>query len=428
MRTKILTTALLLAMTGAPSYARHNMDLVKANYYYEHLAFGKALPYYEKLAQQNGTTQVCFRLADCYRLTGNVAGAAEWYKKVLDAPSYGDVVMLRYAQMLMQLSQYEEAEKWLTLYQSRNLNDKRVANMIKGCRTAPTLLHAPHKEPVLLEFNTDRAEFGPTLWNGNLVFTSDTAIASSKKKSKWTGGACYSICSVAADDNGNCGTELKSIGTTKNIDIQWHSGPATFNALGDTMYFTRTKFNEKFYSRGSVANRDSIVVLETMIATDFNEADQKFRKVYPFTFNNQSYSVSHPSISPNGRMLVFSANQHGGSDLYLCTRNKNGKWNRPQGLGPAINTEGEEVFPWFANDTTLVFASDGQQGLGGLDVYIAHWDDTLKTFVAPTNAGLPINSPYDDISMALHPDGSSGYFSSNRPAEKGGDNVYYFKK
>jgi hypothetical protein len=37
-------------------------------------------------------------------------------------------------------------------------------------------------------------------------------------------------------------------------------------------------------------------------------------------------------------------------------------------------------------------------------------------------------SPYDDISMALQPDCSIGYFSSNRPAEKGGDNVYYFKK
>jgi Tol biopolymer transport system component len=165
-----------------------------------------------------------------------------------------------------------------------------------------------------------------------------------------------------------------------------------------------------------------------MIATDYDEAAGKFTKVYPFTFNNQSYSVSHPTISPNGRLLVFSANMHGGSDLYLCTRNKNGKWNRPQGLGKAINTEGEEVFPWLANDTTLIFASDGHPGLGGLDVYLAHWDDSLKTFVDPTNAGLPVNSPYDDISMALQPDASSGYFSSNRPAEKGGDNVYWFKK
>jgi hypothetical protein len=290
------------------------------------------------------------------------------------------------------------------------------------------MLKAPHNAPVLLEFNTDRAEFGPTLWNGNLVFTSDTTTVPSKKKSKWTGGACYSIFSVAADDNGNCGTDRKSIGAAKNIDIRWHSGPCTFNALGDTMYFTRTKYNEKFFTRGSVANRDSIAVLETMIATDFDETDQKFTKAYPFTFNNQSYSVSHPTISPNGKMLVFSANAHGGSDLYICPRNKNGKWNRPESLGKAINTEGEEVFPWFANDTTLVFASDGLPGLGGLDVYIARWDKETKNFVAPVNAGVPVNSPYDDISMALRPDGTSGYFSSNRPAEKGGDNVYYFKK
>lgn len=434
MRTLLSYFVFLVFMFTYGSVAareKESMDMIRANYHYSHLAFYKAIPYYEKIAadstDNNNKAQIFAKLADCYRLTGDVTKAADNYRKALERPMFGGVVMLRYGQTLMMLSHYDTAILWLKKYQKLNPTDKRVANLIAGCVSAPDRLKAAvNKEPVLLGFNTDHSEFAPVLWQGNLVFTSDTAIHQYKKQSSWTSNACYSMYSVLCDANGNCDVQLTSLTTEK--DMAWHDGPGTFSADGDTMYFTRTKYEQKFFSKGTVANDNNTVVLETMVATDYDAATNRFKHIKPFVFNNRNYAVVHPAISPNGTMLVFSSTMQGsGSDLYLCLRNKKGKWLRPQTLGIKVNTEGEELFPFFANDTTLFFASDGHEGLGGLDIYMTHMDSTKHTCSDPVNVGAPINSPYDDISMALSADGSGGYFSSNRPAAKGSDNVYYYR-
>ncbi len=430
MKITVFAIFLILLLPCNQLCAKENLDLVKGNYYYAHLAFYDAIPYYERVAVSGGNIQVFSRLGDCYRLTGNMENAAKWYKNAIDTGRYTDIVLLRYGQMLMGLAQYEEAAKWLMKYQKNHLNDRRVANLIAGCWSAPEILKKPVKgNVVLLEFNTDHSEFAPTMWNGNLVFSADTAVNLNKKRNKWTGNSYYNIYAMPCDGSGNCDGDYIPLGTSKNVNIRWHDGPCTFNAGGDTMYFTRTRYNDKFYNRGSIANKDSIVVLETMIATEFDEATLKFNKVSPFVFNSTRYSVAHPTISPNGSMLIFSSTMLGsGPDIYMCFKNKIGKWLRPQKLDSTINTEGDEVFPFFADDSTLFFASDGHEGLGGLDIYVSHWDKVTHTFTHPTNVGAPINSSYDDISMALFSDGTGGYFSSNRPAEKKSDNIYFYKK
>ncbi|MBX2905663.1 MAG: PD40 domain-containing protein [Taibaiella sp.] len=426
---KVFSIALLIfAFAGAYAREKANMDQIRADYYFTHMAFSKAIPYYEKLAADSGNVQTFSRLGDCYRLTGNAQQAAEWYKKALSYAKYGEIILLRYGQMLMQLQQYDSAAKWLRQYQETNPTEVRVANLIAACKSAPERIKTAKGTPQLLPFNTDRSEFGPTLWNGQLVFCADTAININKKKSDWLGGAYYNIYSVSCDANGNCGDEFNTLGTSKDMNIRWHDGPASFNAAGDTMYFTRTRYSSKFFDRGSLPNKDSTVVLEMMMATDL-ESDNKFHRVRPFRFNNRNFSVAHPTISPDGNTLVFTSTMRGsGSDLYLCRRNKLGKWLKPQNLGKNVNTEGEEVFPHFINDSTLLFASDGHEGLGGLDIYISHLDKETSTFQKPQNLGAPFNSSYDDMSMAIFPDLSGGYFSSNRPAETAGDNIWFFRR
>jgi len=429
----IIVTVLIFfsALIDQPAGAKDkdDMDRIRADYYFAHYAFHNAIVYYEKIAATDGNVQVYARLGDCYRLTGDIESAAKWYKKTLEMSKYGELTLLRYGQMLMMLQQYEEAAKWLKQYLDINPDDVRTRNMIAGCKSAPERLKQASKgTPVLLPFNTDRSEIAPTLWNGNLVFTADTAVKLNKKSSSWSGGSYYNIYAISCDMAGNCGDEYMTLGTSKDVSIAWHNGPCTFNAAGDTMFFTRTRYNSKFFNRGAKPNKDSTVVLETMIATDL-DGNMKFRKVKPFRFNSKNFTIAHPSLNPSGTTLVFTSTMNGGgSDLYLCNRNKKGKWLKPQNLGKNLNTEGEELFPYFINDSTLYFASDGHEGLGGLDIYVSHWDKATHTFLPPTNVGAPINSSYDDMSMALFPDGSGGYFSSNRPAEKGSDNIYFYKK
>lgn len=411
--------------------AKENKDLMKANYYYTHCVYYKAIPYFEKIAAGLNDPVVWSELGDCYNVTNDLQKAADAYGKAVNMQSCSKAVVLRYAQILMQLMQYDDAKKWLKIYQASYPDDKRIANLIAGCGNAKSRWDAiPEGTSTLLPFNTDGSDFAPTMWKGKLVFTSDTDMDVKKKTDNWTGRSYYNIFSIKCDNKGQCDSGLDKISGTKGVNIKYHDGPCTFSADGRQMYFTRSRSVDRLFGNKSVSNKDSLVVLEIMIASDYDTSDKKFKTIEPFPYNNEAYAVQHPAINPNGKILVFSSNMpkgYGGSDLYMCKKTRD-SWSKPQNLGNVINTEGEEVFPYWADNNTLFFSSDGHEGLGGLDIYKTTWDANTNAFTTPENIGTPVNSSYDDISLAMYADGRSTYFSSNRPAAKGGDNIYFFKK
>ena len=413
-----------------PCFAKNN-DLEKANYLYSHLAFRDAISYFEKIPDSAMPAPVTAQLADCYRLTGNTSKAAFWYAKAVSFPDCKDQVKLHYGQILMQLMQYNEAEKWLEAYLQNNPAEKRAANLLAGCKTALLPQSNEVVLTTLLGINTDRSEFAPTLWRENLVFMTDTVIAVNKKTDKWSGSASYGLYYVSADTSRNSGGDVKKITAGKDLNIKYHTGPCSFSAHGDTMYFTRSRYQRQFLNNRSAPNKDGMVQLEVMIASDYDEKEKRFNEVTPFQYNSANYSVSSAVVSPDGSKLIFSSDMpggKGGSDLYICHNDKQGGWTNPENLGGVVNTEGEEVYPYFIDNATLSFSSDGLSGLGGLDVYTVKWDEKNHSFALPVNIGAPVNSSYDDMSLALFPGGKKGYFSSNRPAAKGGDNIYYYEK
>jgi peptidoglycan-associated lipoprotein len=428
---RYLVLLALLFTRFSAAEAKENKDLMRAKYYYAHYDYYEAIPYFEKVAGEVNTALVYSQLADCYSITNNLGKASEAYEKAVNAKDCSHVIVLRYAQLLMQMGRYDEAEKWLEKYRGTNSKDKRVANLIAGCVSAKAMAAAlPQGTATLLALNTDGSDVAPTMWKGKLVFASDTAIGLKKKTDNSTGKSYYNIYSVPCDNKGHCGSEFTKVTETKELNNKYHNGPCTFSADGKQMYFTRSRYDNKFFSKKSVSNEDSVVVLEIMIATDYDTANKKFKTIKPFQYNSEAYAVAHPSVSPNGKTLVFSSNMpkgSGGSDLYLCRKTNSG-WSKPQNVGSMINTEGEELFPYWADDNTLFFSSDGHEGLGGLDIYRATWNEKINAFSTPENVGMPLNSSYDDISLALKADGGSCYFSSNRPADKGGDNIYFYKK
>ena len=135
----------------------------------------------------------------------------------------------------------------------------------------------------------------------------------------------------------------------------------------------------------------------------------------------------HPTLSPDGTKLVFVMDGpygKGKHDLFLSTYVKRSRtWSDPVNLGDAINTPSEELFPYFYNDTTLYFASDGHIGLGGLDIFVSYGGGT--TWTKPKHLGYPLNSGGDDFGITLNEGGESGYFSSNRVKSRL-DDIYSF--
>lgn len=123
-----------------------------------------------------------------------------------------------------------------------------------------------------------------------------------------------------------------------------------------------------------------------------------------------------PSVSTDVNDMYFVSNRaggYGGHDIWV-THFQNGLWQMPINLGPQINTAGNETSPFIcADNNTLIFASDNHPGLGKNDLFISkRINDT--TWSKPQNLGVPINSPFDDISLFVSPDGESTLFASDR--------------
>src|SRR5690606_9136714 len=95
----------------------------------------------------------------------------------------------------------------------------------------------------------------------------------------------------------------------------------------------------------------------------------------------------------------------------------------PTRLSSDLNTEGRDTFPFIAHDNTLYFASDGQLGLGGFDIFESKFSN--NSFEKPTNLAKPINSSMDDFGFIINKD-KIGFFSSNRDGGKGYDDIYTF--
>ena len=145
---------------------------------------------------------------------------------------------------------------------------------------------------------------------------------------------------------------------------------------------------------------------------------------------NTPYWESGPSISPDSRNLYFTSDRpggFGGRDLYMSTRMSNGKWGPAVNMGEAINTSGNDLYPYIhADNQTLFFTSDGLAGYGKTDLFITRKiaDDKWST---PENLGFPINTIEDEGSITISSDGSTAYYASDRADSRGGLDIYKFE-
>lgn len=153
-------------------------------------------------------------------------------------------------------------------------------------------------------------------------------------------------------------------------------------------------------------------------------------KPAPFsnTINSSAWD-SQPSISADGKSIIFSSRRPGGKgkeDLWITRRNPNGKWTKPVNLGMPVNTGGVEQTPFFHPDgQTLYFCSDSLPGMGGQDLYMTRLQPD-SSWSTPLNLGYPINTSKDEVAMTVSLDGKTAYFATNRPGSQKID-IYTFE-
>ncbi|UBM58899.1 OmpA family protein [Marinilongibacter aquaticus] len=128
---------------------------------------------------------------------------------------------------------------------------------------------------------------------------------------------------------------------------------------------------------------------------------------------NSSFWESQPTLSSDGKQLIFVSDRYGGfggKDLYISKKDAQGRWMKAQNLGKSVNTMAEENTPFLhPNGRTLFFSSNGHLGLGGFDLFMS--EEREGVFGEPENLGFPINDKQDQFSLVVSANGQKGYYS-----------------
>ncbi|MBS7786214.1 OmpA family protein [Flavobacterium sp. CYK-55] len=396
---------ILILCLHTAAYAQKGREK-KADALFNKRSYVKAAELYEQIEPNQHVLQ---NLGDCYYNNSQVKDAARVYAKLmLEAkdsiyPEY----YFRYAHALMGSGDYEKGDGIMAKYLKYNVNTlKFIANL---------KTNVPFNYEVqTMSKNTSNGDFGMVFYGDKVAFAS--LRAGEGKSYGWNERAYLDLFS--ADINAK-GLLANIEPFPKEINTKTHESNPTFSQDGHIMYFNRT--NDKMVKIGS----EKIANIKIYKA-EF--VDGKWTNITALPFCSDQYSCEHPVLTKDGKRLYFSSDMPGsmGSfDLFYVDVKEDGTYSEPVNLGKAVNTIHREQFPEISNDgSTLYFASDGHQGMGGLDIFMSKSFQGGE-FAKPINLGETLNSSMDDFSYVVDEKRNLGYFSSNR---KGGDNLYSFTR
>lgn len=419
MNTKILAVMVLSLTLGwgnACLMAQSGEGLMKrGNHLANRFAYSRAIQHYEKYAKSHPESrEVVEKIADCYMMMNDPIKAEPWYKFAVESGSE-NAYRYKYATTLLQNHKVAAADAQLAQYLQVSPDDFLAKVRKSSCDHYEDFLRDSLRYGIQnVSINRDGADFGAVSVGSKVYLASDRG--DDNWIFTWLGHHFLDLYEAPAEGQSDIGTPKRMKGM---VNSKYHEAILTFSPSADTIYFTRNNF----YNGKAGRDQHGTMLLKTYFAkTD----GKKWSAVKELNFNDKEYSAGHPTLLDGGNRMIFVSDMPGttgGTDLYMVERN-GAEWGSPVNLGTKINSLGNEMFPWVDGNGNLFFASNGHEGMGGLDIYFCarKGDD----WAAPKNLGYPINSPRDDFSLTLLENGVSGFLSSNREGGKGNDDIYGF--
>jgi outer membrane protein OmpA-like peptidoglycan-associated protein/tetratricopeptide (TPR) repeat protein len=394
----------------AMSMAAQNKDTETADKHFARMEYVEAAQEYQKLP---GDPYIYKQLAESYYNVFNTKEAAKWYAKAIETPQDAETYY-RYAQMLKAEGRYEEANKQMQTFASMMPNDQRAIEFKKDPNYLPKLRNqAKLFDEKLLDINDDKyGSFGAVLTDDNTVYFT-SARNTARKTYGWNEQPYLDIYQSTYNENGTFSEPVP----VSDLNTKWHDGPVAVTADGSTMYFASESFQEK---KQFERDRDNNLKLGQVFLYRSKKQDGKWSEPEMLPFNDKRWSTGNPSISRDGKTLYFASDREGtmgGNDIWKVEVMADNQYGEPVNLGPKVNTEGRESFPYITDDNKLYFASESRKGFGGLDIFVI---DLAKGTDA-MNVGAPVNTPQDDFAFTFHNQKNIGLFSSNR---SGVDKLY----
>lgn len=421
MKFKLITICLVLSV--ASSFAQKKL----ADKFFSNYGYIKATELYKEAVKKGDSSlHVLTRLGDCYYNNSDSENAAIWYGAALKQhqdvhPEY----IYKYIQTLRSIGNIEEADVWTKKFQSIQSSDSRI----KGYNPDEDDFlkkFAPRTDKIVniksVPFNTVNSDFGSYINNGKMYFASAKSENGGNVYS-WNKEPFLDIFEVTVtEENGETKFGTPDFLNADKINTDYHEATVAITNDGKTLYFTRdnvTKRNKLDYNKKGTSN------LKIYKAT--LQEDDSWGQIKELPFNDDNTSNGHPALNPENNKLYFVSDRDGGygqTDIYYVDILEDETYGEPQNLGPLVNTEGREMFPFIDKDNSLYFSSDGFLNLGLLDIFKS---DILNGVEAdPINLGEPYNSGYDDFAYFIDSESQKGYFSSNRPDGQGSDDIYEF--
>lgn len=416
----IIVCLLLTAVAAGcrtPKLSEADAQFQRGEYYDASVTYKKVYNKLRKKEERPQRGEVAFKMGRCYRLLNMSARASAAFQNALRYEYPDSTTHFMLAQALHADGKYAAALRSYDKYLEFCPDDSLAINCAEGCRTAQEI-RARESRYVVKQaklFNSRRADFCPMYLGADcdqIYYTSTTEKATGDKKSEITGMKNADVFFSKKNEKGEWERPEPVEG---ELNTEFDEGIVAFSPDAQTMYLTK-------------ARRELNAPTSVEIYTS-TRSDAKWSAPVKFEITADTLSTfGHPAVSPDGEYLYFVSDMpggYGGKDIWrISLKERQGSLVN---LGPDINTEGNDDFPYVRSDGSLYFSSDGHPGMGGLDIFRATAvGDPADLRWKVENMGFPINSAGDDFGITFGK-GEDGFFSSNRDDARGYDHIYSFE-
>lgn len=416
----IIVCLLLTAVAAGcrtPKLSEADAQFQRGEYYDASVTYKKVYNKLRKKEERPQRGEVAFKMGRCYRLLNMSARASAAFQNALRYEYPDSTTHFMLAQALHADGKYAAALRSYDKYLEFCPDDSLAINCAEGCRTAHEIRARGSRYVVKQAklFNSRRADFCPMYLGADcdqIYYTSTTEKATGDKKSEITGMKNADVFFSKKNEKGEWERPEPVEG---ELNTEFDEGIVAFSPDAQTMYLTK-------------ARRELNAPTSVEIYTS-TRSDAKWSAPVKFEITADTLSTfGHPAVSPDGEYLYFVSDMpggYGGKDIWrISLKERQGSLVN---LGPDINTEGNDDFPYVRSDGSLYFSSDGHPGMGGLDIFLATAvGDPADLRWKVENMGFPINSAGDDFGITFGK-GEDGFFSSNRGDARGYDHIYSFE-
>jgi peptidoglycan-associated lipoprotein len=343
--------------------------------------------------------------------------AEVFYSKAVKSNHPDPLAVLYLADAKKMQEKYAEAKTEYERYIKLVPSDPSGEQGVKSCRLAIEWKENPTRYQVenMAQINTCHWDYCPGFADKKytaLIFSSTRDGATGGIEDNGVGQLYADLFETRLDNKGKWNVPTP-LGAPVNSPV--NEGASTVTWKGNTMFFTRcdARKNEELTCQLFFSVRKGNVWAEPQ----------------RLPFSVDSFNFGHPAVSPDESLLLFSSDMpggFGGLDLWYSEYDRKMKtWSKPVNLGPSVNTDADEAFPFLHDDGTLYFSSTGYPGMGGYDIFMAKMIKE-KSWGHAENMRYPINSSGDDFGIIFEKKKERGYLTSNRAGGKGGDDIYSF--